>query len=104
MLSFHAKEIDPFHILYDEWRPHVVFVVSDFNVAELYVAGMANEEAVAGHDRAKHGWFGVGILILGGLSSSILLRAASLVLDIDIAQPDIFDFVTWNAADDRAQP
>src|SRR5208282_4697906 len=69
-------------------------------MAHLQALHMADVKPVRGH-RAEHIRLGVRILFLGDCDSGVRLRPASTMLDVDVAQADVFDRVVRNAADDR---
>jgi hypothetical protein len=72
------------------------------HVIEFDTFHVANEEAVGRRD-AEHARFRIHGLVLGGRECCLLLRAATLVYDSNVAEFHVFDIVTGNAADDGAK-
>src|SRR5262249_46196692 len=104
MLRLHPEEVCSRDILQYEGRPQVFLQVSYLDVAEMNILRMANEKAVAGQHRTEHHRLRIRVLLLWRPNLRIGRGSAALVLDVNIIQPNIFDFMTRNTADDRPKP
>src|SRR5260370_22354151 len=64
---------------------------------------MTDEEAVIGQRRDKHAGFGISVFVFRRLEKGVLFRATTLMLYVDVVKPDVFNFVSRNAADNGSQ-
>src|SRR5260370_20811573 len=103
MLRPDAKEVGPWRFVQHKCRAQVFLGVADSDVAHVTVLGVADEEAVIGHRRAKHAGFRISVFVFRRLEKGVLFRATTLMLDVDVVQPDVFNFVSRNAADNGSQ-
>src|SRR5947209_5639959 len=94
-----AEEVSARHVAQHEGRAHVVLNKTDFNVAHLKPLHVSDEEAVGGR-LAEHEGFGVVRLFFGRVERGLVARAAAAVVDAYVAQADVFDVVSGDAADD----
>lgn len=74
----------------------------NIDVAHLEALDVADEEAVS-WDGSEHIGLGIGILALGGRNRGVGGRASAAMLDVDVAQLDLFDGMIGNSADDRPE-
>src|SRR5438067_214736 len=95
-----AEEVCARHVAQHEGRSNVRIHKTDFNVAHLKPPNVADEEAVSGR-LAEHEGFGVVRLFFGRVERGLVARAAAAVIDAYVAQADVFDVVSGDAADDR---
>jgi len=98
--QLHVDEVRAGDILKQDGGSKIRFFESDLHIAHANILDVANEEAVSGH-----GTEAVGLRVsgfeFGRLNGGVLLRAAALVKDKDIAEAEVFDRVAGNAGDDR---
>src|SRR3954449_3598932 len=61
---------------------------------------MTDKEAI-GWRLSEHRWFRISSLFFRRIQRCLRFRATALVIDPYVAESDVFDVVTWDAAYDR---
>src|SRR5206468_5047237 len=78
-------------------------LASDFHVAEFQILRVSDVKAVCRELGAKHMRIRIFGLVFGRLESGHFLAGTAAVLEIQVADLDLLDGVSRNAADDRRQ-
>src|SRR5437763_4350206 len=94
-----AEKVCARHVAQHEGRSNVRIHKTDYNVAHLKPLHVSDEEAVGGR-LAEHEGFGVVRLFFGRVERGLVARAAAAVIDAYVAQADVLDVVSGDAADD----
>ena len=90
---------DASSVIRDYQRSAVGLFVVKMYVVQSDVTGMADVEAF-GRNGAEHPWFGIYFLLFGRRTLSVGFGVAALVINMDVAQVDIFNDGSGYAADD----
>ena len=86
-------------VVRDHQWPAVGLLVVEVYIVQPDVACMADVEAF-GRNGAEHPWFGIYFLLFGRRTLSVGFGVAALVINMDVAQADIFNDGSGYAADD----
>ena len=97
-----AEEVSASNVDQGECGTHVGLLRGDFDVAELEIFHVADEESRGGK-RPEHGRLWVLLLVLRRLEACHLRGAAAKLMQVDIADFHVFDEVSGYAAEDGRQ-
>src|SRR5579884_1116321 len=102
-LRLEMDEVRALDVVHHDRGPGIFFHRAKFNAAHLDAPNVPEIEAISRHG-AEHGRLRVGVLSFRRLDRRIFACAATLIVNDDVAQTNVLNFMAGNAAEDRAEP